>query len=291
MPGRLSLKGDLTGGVAVAVLTIPVSMGYGLLALQPLGDGYVSHGVMAGLFSAIVVLFVGALLGGSAGLMLAPRSVVTLVMATVVLEGVVRAPAAIAAPGDTRRALTLVFFIVLAAGLFQTLFGALRLGSLIRYIPAPVMAGFQNAAAILILSFLEGLTEAECTIVRALLVRRAYTRGEVLIQEGSRDRDLFLMSRGIASVKVELPGQDRQRRLASFSAGAVFGEVALLDQEPRSATVTADEDVVCYVLPEEAFRALVRDHHAIAITLLTNLGREMSRRLRRANAMISELER
>jgi SulP family sulfate permease len=91
-------------------------------------------------------------------------------------------------------------------------------------------------------------------------------------------------------VKVELPGQSRQRRLASFTAGTVFGEVALLDQQPRSASVTADEEVVCYVLSEDAFRALVRDHQAIAIKLLTNLGRELSRRLRRATAVISELE-
>jgi sulfate permease, SulP family len=140
------------------------------------------------------------------------------------------------------------------------------------------------------LSVLEGLTKAECAVVRALLVRRTYGAGEIVIREGSRDRDLFLMARGTASVRVEVPGQGRQRRLASFSAGTVFGEVALLDQEPRSATVTADEEVVCYVLSEDAFHALVRDHHAIAIRLLTNLGRELSRRLRRASAMISQLE-
>jgi len=126
------------------VLTIPVSMGYGVLALQPLGDGYVSHGVVAGLVSAIIVLLAGALLGGSAGLMYTPRSVVTLIMAAVILEGVARGPAAVAAHGDVQRTLTLVFFVVVAAGLFQSLFGALRLGSLIRYIPSPVMAGFHR---------------------------------------------------------------------------------------------------------------------------------------------------
>ena len=87
-----------------------------------------------------------------------------------------------------------------------------------------------------------------------------------------------------------MPGQDRQRRLASFSAGTVFGEVALLDHQTRSATVTADEEAVCYVLSEDAFHALVREHQAIAIKFLTNLGRELSRRLRRATAMISQLE-
>src|SRR5437762_13455070 len=126
-------------------------MGYGILALQPLGDGYVSHGVVAGLVSAIIVLFAGALLGGSAGLMYTPRSVVTLIMAAVVFEGVVRGPAAVAAHGDVQRTLTLGCFVVVAAGLFQALFGALRLGGLIRYIPSPVMAGFQNAVAVLII--------------------------------------------------------------------------------------------------------------------------------------------
>jgi CRP-like cAMP-binding protein len=140
------------------------------------------------------------------------------------------------------------------------------------------------------LSALEGLTESEVAIVRALLVRRVYSPGEVVIKEGSLDRDLFLISRGTVSVRVELPGQGRGRRLASFAAGTVFGEVALLDREPRSATVTADEEAVCYVLSEDAFHALVRDHHAIAIALLTNLGRELSRRVRRANTMISQLE-
>jgi anti-anti-sigma regulatory factor len=140
------------------------------------------------------------------------------------------------------------------------------------------------------LSALEGLTEAECAVVRTLLARRTYGPGEVVIKEGSLDRDLFLISRGTVSVRVGMPGQDRQRRLASFSAGTVFGEVALLDHQPRSATVTADEEAVCYVLSDEAFGTLVRDHHPIAIKLLTNLGRELSRRVRRANAMISQLE-
>jgi len=117
-----ALKGDLAGGVSAGVLTIPVSMGYGVLALQPLGDGYVSHGVVAGLVSAIIVLLAGALLGGSAGLMYTPRSVVTLIMAAVILEGVARGPAAVAAHGDVQPTLTLVFFVVMAAGLFQALF-------------------------------------------------------------------------------------------------------------------------------------------------------------------------
>jgi len=151
-------------------------------------------------------------------------------------------------------------------------------------------AGLKDEVEVDRMAVLAGLTEAECALVKGMLIRRTYHKGEVVIVEGSADRDLFLISRGTASVKVSVGGQGRQRRLASFSAGTVFGEIALLDEQPRSATVMADEDMVCYVLPEGGFRALVSDHEAIAITLLRNLGRELSQRLRRATAMISQLE-
>lgn len=61
-----------------------------------------------------------------------------------------------------------------------------------------------------------------------------------------------------------------------FGALAVHGE--------------ADEDLVCYVLSEDAFTTLVREHHDVAIKLLASLARELSARLRRATQTIYELE-
>src|SRR5712691_2503589 len=127
-------------------------MGYGLLALQPLGEGYLSYGIVAGLMSAIVVLLACALLGGSAGLMYTPRSVVTLVMATVVLEGVARGPAAIAARGDVGRTLTLGLLRGLHGGAVP---GALRrrphrpphpLHSFTRHVGIPERGGHSHPA-------------------------------------------------------------------------------------------------------------------------------------------------
>jgi hypothetical protein len=143
-----SLKGDLAGGTTSAVLTVPVSMGYGVLALLPLGDQYISVAVLAGLYSAIFLPLTILLLGDRNALMYAPRSVVTFLLASVV---------------------------------------------------------------------------------------------------------------------------------------AGHGRL-------RSATLTADEELVCYVLDDAHFRALTEEHPSIAIRLLTNLSRELSRRLRKANAMISQLE-
>lgn len=140
------------------------------------------------------------------------------------------------------------------------------------------------------LDMLADLGKADRDVLRAGLVRRTYAKGEVVFREGDEGRDLYIIARGTASVRMRLPGEHRERRLATFAAGTVFGELALLDAGPRSATVQADEDLVCYILTDEAFAALTRDHHAIAIKLLASLGRELGRRLRRANQTIYQLE-
>jgi anti-anti-sigma factor len=137
---------------------------------------------------------------------------------------------------------------------------------------------------------LAGLAPHEIDAMRGLLVRKTYGQGEAVIREGEDGREMFIIVRGTASVKIRLPGDDRENRLATFSAGTVFGEMALLDRQPRSATVEADEDLVCYVLTEDAFGALTRDHVPIAIKVLTNVGRELSQRLRGASRTIYELE-
>lgn len=137
------LKGDVMGGISSALLTVPMSMGYGVLALLPLGDQYLSVAILAGLYSAIFIPLTFLLLGDRNALMYAPRSLVTFLLATVVGGNLAHEH------GD--QALVLTFLIIFVAGLAQTLFGLLRLGTLIRYIPSPVMAGFQNAVAVLIL--------------------------------------------------------------------------------------------------------------------------------------------
>ncbi|HYB71370.1 MAG TPA: SulP family inorganic anion transporter, partial [Candidatus Bathyarchaeia archaeon] len=129
------------------MLTIPVSMGYGVLALSPLGDQYVSYGILAGLFTAIFVPLTALILGDRTGLMYAPRSVVTFLITSIVAQTLARfAPEHV----DAARVLTVAFAVIFLGGAFQALFGILRIGSIIRYIPSPVMAGFQNAVAALI---------------------------------------------------------------------------------------------------------------------------------------------
>ena len=148
-PVRASLRGEIAGGIAGGVVTIPTSIGYGVLALGALGDAYVSHAVLAGLYSAVVVSAVVLALGLWMPINFAPRSIIAVLFAAMVTDTIV--PAVQQDPGNVDRALALVIVVVATAGIFQALLGVLRLGNAIRYIPSPVMSGFQNAVALLLL--------------------------------------------------------------------------------------------------------------------------------------------
>jgi len=138
---------------------------------------------------------------------------------------------------------------------------------------------------------LTGLSDAELALIAPRLRRARYKPGEIVIRQGDRDRSVYIVASGTTTVRVNAAGSERQVRLASYARGTMFGEMALLDRQPRSATVIAENDVVCYVLSEEAYDALIAEHPLIAVRLLSNIARELSARLRNATRMIAELER
>src|SRR6185436_8210166 len=107
-----------------------------------------------------------------------------------------------------------------------------------------------------------------------------------IISVGEEAREMFFLARGAVSVFVMLNGGVR-KRLASFSAGMAFGEMALIDRSPRSAIIVADTEVECDVLSLEDFAALGTAHPGIKIKLIENLSLGLCRRLRKANRELS----
>ncbi|WP_038167315.1 glutaminase A, partial [Verrucomicrobium sp. BvORR106] len=133
---------------------------------------------------------------------------------------------------------------------------------------------------------LQGLTPDEIEVVTPLFTRHHYRKGSVIVNAGDAARELFVLARGTVSVTVTL-ASGMQKRLATFSPGMSFGEMALLDEAPRSAVVMADTDVDCDLLPIEAFENLESAHPHIKIVLLRNLARYLSAKLRKANREVS----
>jgi sulfate permease, SulP family len=127
----------------------------------------------------------------------------------------------------------------------------------------------------------QGLEEDERSLVASIMSQHSYATGETVFSEGEEGDALFIIVRGAASVRIALPVGDR--RLVTFAPGTVFGEMALLDRQKRSATIRADEELLCYALSRARFDQLALDQPKIAMMLMANIAREMSHRLRTIN--------
>jgi SulP family sulfate permease len=140
---------DIVAGLISSTVAIPLAMAFGMFAFVTLGDEYFAYGAMAGLISAVIAGFVCVLLGDRSTRVYAPRITTTFFLGLLLFSLLHRDPSASGATGVP--ATLLIFFaIILLGGLFQALFGLMRLGTLIKFAPHPVMAGFQNMAAVLL---------------------------------------------------------------------------------------------------------------------------------------------
>lgn len=134
-----------------------------------------------------------------------------------------------------------------------------------------------------------GLSAEELAIIFPRLERRSFAAGEILVEVNDHARELFFLVRGKVSATLG-NGSGVQKRLATFSPGMAFGEMALIDGSPRAANIVADSDVECDLLSLEAFENLGSAYPAIKIKLLKNLCLSLSRKLRKTNRDLSIFE-
>ncbi len=150
------VRGDLAGGITSAVVALPQTITIGALAFAPLGQDYLTVGILAGFYCSIVSGLITALTGAIPFSVGGPRSSFSLVMALILstlLAGYAEAhgAASIGTLTGVTHVLGLLFMSVLIAGVFQMILGVSGVGAYIKFIPHPVVAGFMNGIAFLIL--------------------------------------------------------------------------------------------------------------------------------------------
>jgi SulP family sulfate permease len=131
------LKGDIFGGLTAGIVALPLALAFGVSS---------GMGAEAGLYGAMILGTIAAIFGGTNTQISGPTGPMTVVSAAVVAT-------AIAAGGGLDKPETLAIIIgsFLLAGGFQILFGFLKIGKYIKYIPYPVLSGFMTGIGVIII--------------------------------------------------------------------------------------------------------------------------------------------
>ncbi len=126
-------KGDILGGLTAAVIALPLALAFGIAS---------GAGAAAGLWGAILVGFFAALFGGTPSLISEPTGPMTVIVTAVIAETTASNP---------EQGLALAFTVVMLAGVFQMLFGFLKLGRYITMLPYNVISGFMSGIGIILI--------------------------------------------------------------------------------------------------------------------------------------------
>ena len=123
-----NLRGDVFGGITAGIVALPLALAFGVQS---------GAGPVAGLYGAIVLGIFAATFGGTSSQVSGPTGPMTVVAALVVIK-------AIEEYGSLEAGMGFIICIFLLAGVVQILFGVLKLGTYIKYIPYPVVSGFMS---------------------------------------------------------------------------------------------------------------------------------------------------
>ena len=123
-----------------------------------------------------------------------------------------------------------------------------------------------------------GLKDKELKSILASGKQRSYAEGRVIVGEGEAGLGFYLILDGGVEVK------RKGRTVAKLGSGNFFGEMSLLDSNPRSSDVVATAPTACLVLSSWDFQALAESHNEIAMNLL----RTLVHRLRESDRALSD---
>jgi sulfate permease, SulP family len=131
-----SIKGDFLGGLTAGVVTLPLALAFGLQS---------GLGPVSGLYCAIILGLIAVVFGGTPTLISTPTGPMT-VVATLAISQV------IANAGSLESGMGTIISIFLLAAIFQIIFGAIKIGGYVKYIPYPVLSGFMTGIGVILIS-------------------------------------------------------------------------------------------------------------------------------------------
>jgi CRP/FNR family transcriptional regulator len=131
-------------------------------------------------------------------------------------------------------------------------------------------------------SVFAGLSQDDLAAIAEVSISRRYSSGEVVFREGDGGDTCYIVRSGLARA-VRQHSDGRSITLSHFAAGDIFGELAMFDEEPRSATVDVIEEAEVLAIPGRDMQRLMGEHPEIAV----KLNAALAQRLRATNERLA----
>lgn len=136
------------------------------------------------------------------------------------------------------------------------------------------------------LPFFHGLGDGELRKISRLFSQKLYRAGERIFAKGDNGNEAFVVMRGQVDVTLEAGKEP----IAQFGSGEIFGELAFLDNSPRTAHAIAAQPSILLVMQRGSFHALTQKEPHLGVVVMRNIALELSNRLRKTNLALSERE-
>lgn len=141
-----NLKGDIFGGITAGIVALPLALAFGIQAFGGIDDPSASSmGALAGLVGATLLGFFASLFGGTHSQISGPTGPMTVITASLISASWT------ASGGNFSAVLISMALAGIFCGLFQILFGIIKIGKYVRYIPYPVLSGFMSGIGVIII--------------------------------------------------------------------------------------------------------------------------------------------
>ena len=134
-------------------------------------------------------------------------------------------------------------------------------------------------------SIFSGVGQDSLERIAGITQEKTFPKKSIIFHEGDRGDTLYILKSG--RVKISKITEDgREKTLALMQPGEFFGEMAIFDEQPRSATAEVlDEQAVVYTLAKRDFERLIIEHPTIALKIM----RDLTRRIRLVNQQVEDL--
>jgi CRP-like cAMP-binding protein len=139
-------------------------------------------------------------------------------------------------------------------------------------------------------SLFGGLEPDSLTRIQGMLTEEKFPLGAVICNEGERGRAMYVLQSGEVEIR-RANSSGEQIPIVRLGAGEFFGEMTLIEIQPRSATVIVTQPAILYSMTNLHLYQLYREDLSAYILVLQNIARQLSRRLRKADSRLSELLR